>query len=137
MRSKRRDIAIVIDEYGGTAGLVTLDNLLEALVGSIDTGPAIDAASAGQRIESDGFLLLDGLLRVDEFVEVAELRLDDDATEGVEPLGGVIPALLGRFPEVGEEIRIGDRTLRIEPRTGLRVATLRLLPAGSAGTQPR
>ena len=136
MRSKRRHIAVVIDEYGGTAGLVTHDNLLAALVGPIDSRPPIDAASAQERLEPDGSLLLDGFTRVDEFLEVAGLRLDDDETEGVESLGGLIAAVLGRFPEVGEIVTIGGRRVRVEKRDGLRVETVRLLPMTSATDAP-
>jgi CBS domain containing-hemolysin-like protein len=132
MRAKRRHIAVVIDEYGGTAGLVTHDDLLAALVGPIDSRPPIDAASAQERLDPDGSLLLDGFTRVDEFLEVAGLRLDDDETEGVESLGGLISAVLGRFPETGETVVIGNRVVRVEKRDGVRVETVRLLPRVAA-----
>jgi CBS domain containing-hemolysin-like protein len=48
--------------------------------------------------------------------------------EGIGTIGGLIPAILGRFPEVGEEVRVGGVRLRVESRDGLRVATARLLP---------
>jgi putative hemolysin len=128
LRAKGRHMAIVIDEYGGTAGLITLDNLLEALVGPIDSRGAIDGTSAEQHLERDGSLVLDGFMRVDEFLEVAGVRLDDETIASVETLGGLITAFLGRFPEVGEEVTIGGRTLRVEARDGMRVATVRLLP---------
>ena len=132
MRAKRRHIAVVIDEYGGTAGLITHDDLLAALVGPIDSRPPIDAASAQERLEPDGSLLLDGFTRVDEFLEVAGLRLDEDETEGVETLGGLIAAVLGRFPEVGETVAIGNRAVRVEKRDSMRVGAVRLLPRAAA-----
>jgi magnesium and cobalt exporter, CNNM family len=138
MRSNRTHIALVVDEYGGTAGIITLIDLLEALVGPIEDGPAADNASVTDgRIESDGSVLLDGLMRVEEFEEVARLRLDDQAHEGVDTLGGLIAAVLGRFPKVGEEVEIGGRILSIEALDGLRIAAVRLLPQAPSAPQKK
>jgi CBS domain containing-hemolysin-like protein len=123
MRARHRHIAIVIDEYGGMAGLLTLDNLLEALVGAIDSAPQAEA-----RLEADGSILVDGLMRVDEFLEMAATRVDPELTNGVETVGGLIGAIVGRFPEVGEIVTVGRRAVRIEARDGLRIATVRVLP---------
>jgi putative hemolysin len=130
MRVRRRHVAIVVDEYGGTAGMITLRDLLEALVGRIEDGPpaAGDVPISDGRLETDGSMLLDGLLRIEEFEELAGVRLsEEESHEGVETIGGLIPALLGRFPYVGEEVRVGGRRVRVERRDGLRVATVRLL----------
>ncbi len=129
MRSNRSHLAILVDEYGGTRGMVTLRDLLEALVGRIDDAPAAgDGAIREGGIEADGSVLLDGLMRVEEFEELAGLRLDEESREGVETLGGLIAAKLGRIPEVGEQVVMGGRTLRVEARDGRRIATVRLLP---------
>jgi CBS domain containing-hemolysin-like protein len=96
------------------AGMITLRDLLEALVGRIEDGPATagDVPVSDGRLEADGSILLDGLIRVEEFEELARVRLgDEQAHEGVETLGGLIPAILGRFPDVGEEVRIAGRRL--------------------------
>jgi putative hemolysin len=129
MRSNRCHIAILVDEYGGTAGMVTLRDLLEALVGRIDDAPpTADGITTEGDVEADGSVLLDGLMRVEEFEEAAGLRLEEESHEGVETLGGLIAATLGRIPEVGEQIGIGGRALRVEARDGRRIATVRLLP---------
>jgi putative hemolysin len=129
MRASRNQLAVVVDEYGGTAGLVTLEDLLEALVGRFDD---VRPAESGNRLEGtfepDGSMLLDGLTRVKEFEEAAGIRLADEAYEGIDTVGGLFPAILGRFPAVGEEIVVEGRTLRVEARDGLRVSTVRLLP---------
>ena len=67
-------------------------------------------------------------MRIEEFEEVADLRLAADSHETVETLGGLIVATLGRFPQVDEEMTVGGRVLRVESLDGLRVATVRLLP---------
>jgi len=129
MRLQHCHMTVVGDEYGGTAGLVTLRDLLEALVGRIDDVPLHEvSAPITEALEADGALLLDGLMRVEEFEEAAGIRLDDESHERVDTLGGLFTAVLGRFPEIGEEITVKGRTLRVEARDGLRVATVRLLP---------
>jgi putative hemolysin len=131
MRAARCHVAIVVDEYGGTAGMITLRDLLEALVGRIEDGPVIagDAPVSDGRLEPDGSMLLDGLLRVDEFQDLAGVRLSEDEWQvGVETIGGLIAATLGRFPKVGEEVVIGGRRVKVERLDGFRVAAARLLP---------
>ena len=129
MRSNRRHVAILVDEYGGTAGMVTLSDLLEALVGRIDDAPPAGGGITKEgSVEADGSVLLDGLMRVKEFEEAAGLHVEAESHEGVETLGGLIAATLGRIPEVGEQIAIGGRTVRVEARDGRRIATVRLLP---------
>ena len=72
-------------------------------------------------------------MRVEEFEEAAGLRLEEDEShEGVETLGGLIAAKLGRIPDVGEQIGIGGRALRVESRDGRRIATVRLLPLATS-----
>jgi CBS domain containing-hemolysin-like protein len=65
---------------------------------------------------------------VEEFEETANMRLDDQSREEVDTLGGLIVAILGRVPTVGDEVTIGVRRLRVEALDGLRVATLRVFP---------
>ncbi|MBA3270024.1 MAG: HlyC/CorC family transporter [Acidobacteria bacterium] len=136
MRANRCHTAVVVDEYGGTAGMVTLRDLLEALVGRIDDtlSTEVNAPTEGT-IEADGSLLLDGLMRVEEFAEAAGVRLVDESHESVDTVGGLFTAVLGRFPAIGEEITVEGRTLRVEARDGLRVSSVRLLPvAPGTGT---
>jgi putative hemolysin len=129
MRAARRQLAVVIDEYGGTAGITTLEDLVEALVGRIDEEPPLGTDSpAAPAAEPDGSLLLDGLMRLAEFEELTGLRLDEAVHEEVATVGGLVMERLGRMPALGDEIAVGDRTLRVEALDGRRVATVRLLP---------
>jgi CBS domain containing-hemolysin-like protein len=132
MRERRVQLAEVVDEHGGTAGIVTLEDLVEGLVGPIEEETPIgeEVATAGSiQMDDDGSMVLDGLLRLDEFEEIADLRLDGETEEDVETLGGLVMKLLGRIPEVGDEATIDGRILRVEERDGLRVAAVRLLPS--------
>jgi putative hemolysin len=131
MRAARRQLAVVIDEYGGTAGVVTLEDLVEALVGQIEEEPPIGGEPPpldGVRPQADGSLLLDGLMRLDEFEELTGLKLDEAIHEEVSTLGGLMMISLNRIPELNDEATVGKRTLRVEELDGRRVATVRLLP---------
>jgi len=130
MRSTRRQLVVVIDEYGGTAGIVTLENLIEALVGRIDDEPPVGAdVPLPIMLEADGSLRLDGLMRLDEFEEVADITLDKDLHEQVDTLGGLVMVSLNRIPQVDDEVTVSGRTLRVEQLDGRRVEAVRLLPA--------
>jgi CBS domain containing-hemolysin-like protein len=132
MRVARRQLALVIDEYGGTAGIVTLENLIEALVGRIDEEPPVGTdAPPPITAEPDGSLILDGLMRLDEFEEVADVALDEEVHEQVDTLGGFIMTSLDRIPELGDEVTVNGRTLRVEQLDGRRVQAVRLMPAAT------
>jgi putative hemolysin len=138
MRAARQQLAVLLDEYGGTAGIVTLQDLVEALVGRIEEeqqfeGDAPAAARPGP--ESDGSLLLDGLTRLVEFEELAGVRLGDPAHAAVDTLGGLVMFELGRVPAIGDQVRIGPWLLRVEALDGRRVAVVRLAACG-ASTEP-
>jgi putative hemolysin len=142
MRAARRQLAVVIDEYGGTAGLVTLEDLVEALVGPIDEEPPIGSgvdAPARYQPASDGSLILDGLTRLDQFEELMGTRLGEAVHEEVSTLGGLVMWQLGHVPQVGDEVGVAGRTLRVEELDSRRVATVRVQPAaaGSAGAALR
>ena len=95
---------VVIDEHGGTAGIVTLEDLFEEVVGDIDAGPG----SAPQPYrDSDGRLRVPGTMRLDELGQYFDLDLEH---EEVDSVSGIILTLLGRPPEVGDSVRY-DRLL--------------------------
>ena len=129
----------MIDEYGGTAGILTLEDLVEALVGPMrnEASGVGEADQAPQVVHSeDGSALLDGLLRLEEFEEATHLRLAGEDHEEVETIGGLFQTRLGRIPVVGDEIAVAGRTLRVDTLDGLRVAVIRLLPLDSENVNP-
>jgi len=129
MRAARRQLALVIDEYGGTAGIVTLEDVVEALVGQIDEEPPMGIEeSTPVTAQADGSMILDGLTRLDELEEIANVKLPEDVHEQVDTLGGLVMVSLDRIPEVGDEVVVSGRTLRVEQLDGRRVAAVRLLP---------
>jgi putative hemolysin len=135
MRAARRYLALVVDEFGGTAGIVTLEDLVEALVGRIEEEPALGAEEAHTMpldVAADGSLLLDGLTRLDEFEEITGAQLDETLRDTVDTVGGLVMASLGRIPEVGDQVAVAGHWLRVEQLDGRRVAAVRLL-AGPHG----
>lgn len=125
LRAAEAPIAIVIDEYGGTAGLVTLVNLVESLVGDISDEFA-PLELNGHRT-ADGSYVLDGLTTLLEAKEYHTLVLDDDAD--VETVGGYVFSRLGRPAVIGDEVRAPHgEMLRVEELDGLRVARIHVFP---------
>ena len=101
MRQNRTQIVIVIDEHGGTAGTVTLEDLFEEVVGEIEEGPA----SAPQVYrDREGRLRVPGTMRVDELGQQFDLDLEH---EDVDSVSGLVLTLLGRTPAVGDTVRYG------------------------------
>jgi putative hemolysin len=139
LRASRLQVAILLDEYGGTAGMVTLEDLVEALVGHIEQEPNADGdplAVSGHGPQSDGSLVLDGLTRLGEFEELVGVRLEQEARE-VDTLGGVVMQRLGRIPSVGDEVRLEGWLVRVEELDGHRAARVRIVPAGPPATPSR
>jgi CBS domain containing-hemolysin-like protein len=115
-------MAVVVDEYGGTSGVVTLEDVVEELVG--DVADEHDPRRAGTARGTDGSWIVPGVVRPDELAESTGLVVPEDGA--YETLGGLVMAALGRVPEVGDEVRAGDVTLRVEAMEGRRVERLRV-----------
>ena len=99
MRRERAQFAVVIDEHGGTSGVVTLEDLFEEVVGEIDDSPE---RRSGPRRDAAGRLRVTGTMRLDELGQVFDLDL---AHEEVDSVSGLILTQLGRPPKVGDTVR--------------------------------
>jgi len=137
MRRRATHHAIVIDEYGGTAGLVTFDGLMERIIGGI--GDEVGAGGARIAMLADGSALIDGLTLTTDINERFGLRLDE---ETYNTIGGYVLGRLGRRARVGDVVDVEGRVLRVEALNRLRVSRVHLsTPARSAaragdGTTP-
>ncbi len=127
LQRERRRLAIVVDEFGGTAGLVTLQDVLERIVGQF--GDEYEAAQPAVVAQPDGTLLIDGLARIEDVAKQVGLAVTPEDTQEVETMGGLMMLRLGRLPTIGDEIALDGSVLRVEQMDGRRVARLRLLPA--------
>ncbi|MEU8227286.1 hemolysin family protein [Kribbella sp. NPDC048915] len=127
MRRRSTHLAIVLDEYGGTAGIVTLEDLVEELIGDIKDEYDEEAAET-TRLRS-GDIEVDGLLNLDDFADATALELPDGPYETV---GGFLAASLGKVPNTGDEVSFGAHTLTVTEMDGRRVARVRLHRVKSA-----
>jgi CBS domain containing-hemolysin-like protein len=129
-RSRRQHLAIVLDEYGGTAGIATLSDLLEEIIGEVsdefDAGPAIEPLQ-------DGTALVDGLTSIDEVNEFFNLKLSEPYYDSI---AGYVLGRLGRVPQVGDSIAVGGIRLRVEALDGRRIARISLTPTPPQGEPP-
>jgi CBS domain containing-hemolysin-like protein len=119
MRRRRVHLAIVLDEYGGTAGLVSIEDLLEEIVGEIQD--EYDAEEPMVVKLSDNEARIDGRAPVDDLVELFDLRLDDADEEEYDTVGGLVYHHVGGIPKVGDRIRLDGLTLTVESTDGRRV----------------
>jgi CBS domain containing-hemolysin-like protein len=125
MRRAKIHLAVVMDEYGGTAGLVTIEDILEEIVGDIQ-----DEYDAEEQLpiqhQEDGSVLVDGMVPIDE---VNDLLNVDLPTEDFDTLGGFVVGLLGRAPSSGEEVTFGKLRMianEVDHRRLVRVQIYRL-----------
>jgi CBS domain containing-hemolysin-like protein len=121
-RHNRQHIAIVLDEYGGTAGLVTLEDLLEEIVGEVSD--QFDAASPEIQSLPDGSVLIDGLTLIETVNQQLDLNLLDPHYDTI---AGYFLGKLGHIPKPGDGIESGGVHLQVETMDGLRIAQLKLL----------
>lgn len=119
-RTSGTHIALITDEYGGIEGLVTLNDLIEAIVGNIPNDDEIDEPQMVQR--EDGSWLLDGLLSIDELKKLFQKEsLPDEQAENYQTLGGFVMTSLGRIPQAGEHFEAVGLRFEVMDMDGIRV----------------
>ena len=127
MRTKQFHMAIVIDEYGGTSGLVTLEDLLEEIVGEIADEYDVELPAV-ERLP-DGSVRVRGSTPIDDVSEELGTELPDTEWDTV---GGLILNLLGHVPEEGEVVHFEELELRAERVQGHRIVSVRIVPPEAA-----
>lgn len=125
MRAGRTHLAIVVDEYGGTAGLVTIEDLLEEIVGEITD--EYDVAQSTMEVISPDEVVLDAGIGTDVLDELFDYRVD---SEDFDTVGGFLIHELGRLPSVGDEVQVDGLTLRVLSMAGRRIRRLRVTRQG-------
>lgn len=124
LRSHGLQLAIVVDEYGGTAGIVTLEDLIEELVGEL--GDEHDRAKLEITGGKDQSYSFPGMYRPDELLEKLAIKVPEDGS--YETVAGYLMARLGRVAAVGDEVEIDGGLLRVERMDGRRVDRIRFIP---------
>ena len=120
-RAKRRHIAVVVDEFGGTAGLVTLEDLMEEIVGEVSD--PFDSTQPEIQKRPDGSVVLEGLASIEEVNKELGLNLQD---RNYDTIAGFVFGKLNRIPEVGDVIEREGIRLCVEEMDGMRIARLSL-----------
>jgi CBS domain containing-hemolysin-like protein len=123
LQQRGLQLAVVVDEYGGTAGIVTFEDLVEELVG--DVVDEHDSPAPGVRRQPDGTWLLSGLLRPDETQAAIGLELPAGRAD-YETVAGLILQLLRRIPDVGDQVDVPGGTLTVERLDGRRIDRVRV-----------
>jgi CBS domain containing-hemolysin-like protein len=118
LQERGLQLAVVVDEYGGTAGVVTFEDLVEELVG--DVVDEHDSPAPGMLRQPDGTWLLSGLLRPDEIQAAIGLELPVGRAD-YETVAGLILQLLGRIPRPGDSVEVPGATLTVERMDGRRI----------------
>ncbi|MGH9203279.1 MAG: transporter associated domain-containing protein, partial [Vicinamibacterales bacterium] len=127
MQRRQAQMAIVVDEYGGTGGLVTVEDLLEEIVGEIRDEYDVESETVTE--EPDGAFVFSGKVSVDEVRDRLGVEIE---REGFETVGGYLLSNLGRMPYVGETFDVDDlsvEVLEVERRRITKVRVRRRVPA--------
>lgn len=127
---RRTHLAIVVDEYGGTVGMVTMENVLEELVGDIQDEFDTEKAEF-RKINEDEFVVAGGL-GLYELRDLADIELEN---ADVSTIGGYVTQLLGHLPKQGEQVRIDDYLVTVSQTDGRRVGQLNFKRVPSPGEQ--
>jgi CBS domain containing-hemolysin-like protein len=132
LRGRGYQMAVVVDEYGGTSGIATLEDLVEELVGEVADEHDRTRAGVVRGLDSITF---PGILRPDELEDRAGVTVPEDGP--YETVAGFVMNELGRLPVVGDEVPLEDGTLRVERLDGRRIDRLRYTPSVEVpGTAP-
>ncbi len=122
-RTNRYHIAVIIDEYGGISGLITIEDVLEEIVGEIEDEHDIDQEDAFIRKTEDGTFIVNALTPIEEFNAQFNVKFDDDEFDTI---GGIVMQHLGRLPKRNEEIEIANLLFKILTADRRRIRSLQV-----------
>jgi putative hemolysin len=126
LRRTRQQLAVVADEYGGTAGIVTMEDILEEIVGEIEGEYELPDDTL-TRVD-DHTLLVAGSMTIDDFNEAVGTQLPQDV---VRTMAGLVFSALGRRPRPDDTVTVGSTRLTVEQMDGMRITRLRVEPTPS------
>ncbi|WP_329047564.1 hemolysin family protein [Amycolatopsis sp. NBC_01488] len=132
LRDSRFQLAIVVDEYGGTAGLVTLEDVVEEIIGDVRDEHDDHEGPASQQVGTDSWLV-SGQLRADEVTDVTGFRMPDG---DYETIAGLILERLGKIPAEGDAAEVDDWRLTVTTMDKRRIAEVEVAPVRAAEESP-
>ena len=126
-REQRYHMAVVVDEYGGIAGLITIEDILEEIVGEIEDETDEEEQNGTMiRLQQDGSHLIDALTPIEDFNEYFDAGISDDEFDTI---GGIIVQAFGKMPKVDETIEVNDFTFRVAEGDSRQVKLLEMQTA--------
>src|SRR5258706_2885886 len=132
-QQRKRHLAVVVDEFGSTAGVISVEDVLEQLVGELED--EFDVASVQPAVtDANAPLVLDGAVNIRDLETQYDVKLPQD--EGFETLAGFILSRLQKMPEGGEELDYEGRRFVVEKMDGHRIATVRIEPVPAVAATP-
>ena len=129
-QTRRRHLAVVVDEFGSTAGVISVEDVLEQLVGELED--EFDVATAQPEVDANAPLVLDGTVNIRDLESQYDLALPQD--EGFETLAGFVLSRLQKMPTGGESFEFQGRTFVVDKMEGHRVALVRIEPVKGEAT---
>jgi len=133
MRRQRKHLAVVVDEYGGTAGIITLEDLLEEIVGEIEDEYDPQARPSHLTSPTRGIHVVDGSLHPDEVWEQTGLQIPE--SEHYETLAGFLLSALGSIPRQGDHVACGNWELKVTRMEGRRIAEVLVVAPAAEGEE--
>ncbi len=130
MRQQRVSVAIVVDEYGGTAGLVTVEDLVEEIVGEIED--EFDTQEQEVQLVTSTEAIVNARVSIDELNEMFDLGIEKEDFDSV---GGFIVTSLGRMPSVGDEVQVDGLVMRVLTVMGRRIKKVRVTKVEGAAEE--
>ncbi len=131
MKERQISIALVVDEYGGTAGLVTVEDLVEEIVGEIRD--EFDVEETPISVVNEKEAIVDGRVSIDDLNEMFHMQIEKDDFDSV---GGFIVNELGRMPSVGDTVRFNGVSLKVLSVTGRRIRKVRVTQVEEEEPEP-
>ncbi len=131
LRENGNQLAIVVDEYGGVAGLVTVEDIVEEIVGEIKDEDDLEDDAMIQKLK-DGRYVFNPLITLSDFEDATGVEFDEEESVHVETVSGLILAKLGAIPSVGAEVKIGGNRFRILKMDGTRMTKAMFIPKVAA-----
>lgn len=132
-RRLKNHMAIVVDEFGGTSGLVTVEDVLEEIVGEIEDEYDVEVHPNTQVVQTENGTIVDARMTLADLNEELELELPPG---DYETIGGFVFSLFGRPPELGEQISYGNLHFLVEALDGLRLQRIRIVREEPAAEEP-
>lgn len=121
LKARNLSIAVVVDEYAGTSGIITMEDILEELVGNIDD--EYDLENSAVIFLESGVYLVDPELRIDEINDYFHMNLESEKSDSI---GGFVIELLDRIPKQGDVVRYGDILFTVNEMQGLKMTKLKM-----------